>query len=47
MEMKKSEIIRQRILAGKPEGYKIHPSLESLLKRLEEYEVRTANKKEE
>lgn len=44
--MKKSEILRQRILAGKPSGYQIHPAIEKILKRMEEHEART-NKVEE
>lgn len=47
MEMKKSEIIRMRIMQGKPEGYKIHPLIERLLKKMEEEENKIANKKEE
>ena len=47
MKMKKSEILRQRILAGKPSGYQIHPAIEMILKRMEEQESRTTKVEEE
>lgn len=46
MEIKKSEILRQRILAGKPSGYQIHPAIEKILKRMEERESRTTKEEE-
>lgn len=46
MKMKKSEILRQRILAGKPSGYQIHPAIEMILKRMEEQESRTTKEEE-
>lgn len=36
-----------RIMQGKSEGYKIHPLVEKLLKKMEEEESKIVNKKEE